>query len=476
MKQSVKKILWSVLCVSVFVIAFLGSAAVKVTSLLGVNANFTLQGEVSGKAIKMEDYSSEKIDISYITNEGTVETRPLIVYKLNQTKGDLPVIYVPHYEAEEKSSDIQSYLKNGWMVASPADVKNEYNGELTGNDLVFNNAALYTLKNMDGVDDQRIALVGGSAGGYMTLMLSELQLGVTASIANSPVTNVYFNFYHYLKETIEVNKNAGIFEIPLFVPAMISGMFEKNNENFPDPENIDRWEALSPVGIAKTISSPIVINHYTADVLVPVDQVSKQFTYAFHDDTLPEDFSTRLPENYPGILSRSFEEEANPKETFVQKLATDNNRIDREMPFSSKLLTINIIDDGPVTSKSSHTSPTTTGQLDTVPYLRNMFLKSLTKTEQLVPEKIILLLERYQGNSEQLPAHEGIDDTVYGSLAMYQQEIDKDLTLWAKKHSIEELNSIVNNSISLVDKEKQRDYRKTWETIKNNIKFDDSSN
>lgn len=438
--------------------------------MLGVNANFTLQGEKTKDGLDQDAYSKEKKDVSYITNEGNVEKRPIIIYKLNNVKGKLPLIYVPHYEAEEKSADIQSYLKKGWAVASPTDVKNEYNGELTGNDLIFNNAALYTLRNMNEIDNQRIALVGGSAGGYMTLMLSQLQMGITTSIANSPVTNVYFNFYHYLKEANKVNKEAGIFDVPLFVPAMISGMFERNNDNFPDPDDIDRWEALSPVGLAKEISNPIVINHYTADVLVPVDQVSKQFTYQDHDNTLPSTFSTRLPQDYPGILSRSLEEEMNQNELSVKKLPTVDHHIEMDMPFSKKLLSINIVDDGPVTAKSSHASPKTTGTLNTLPYLSEKFEQQLSNTEKLVPEKLVLLLERYRGDSTQLPAHEGVDDQVYGSLAMYQREIEQELLVWVNNHSIDELNEKMQQSILLLDESEQSSFLETWSKIQDKIK------
>lgn len=52
-----------------------------------------------------------------------------------------------------------------------------------------------------------------------------------------------------------------------------------------------------------------------------------------------------------------------------------------------------------------------------------MFTQTLTETEQLTSEKLLLLLERYMGNSLALPAHEGVDDKVYGSLTVYQQEV-----------------------------------------------------
>ena len=76
-----------------------------------------------------------------------------------------------------------------------------------------------------------------------------------------------------------------------------------------------------------------------------------------------------------------------------------------------------------------------------------MFSRTLVGTEKLIPEKLLLLLERYHGDSKQLPAHVGINDTIYGSLAIYQQEVVEELTLYAQTHSLEELDEAVSAAI-----------------------------
>ena len=77
-----------------------------------------------------------------------------------------------------------------------------------------------------------------------------------------------------------------------------------------------------------------------------------------------------------------------------------------------------------------------------------MFTRSLAETEQLMPGKLLLLLNRYAGNSVQLPPHEGVDDTVYGSLAIYRQEVIEELSQWAANHSFEELDAAVREGFS----------------------------
>ena len=327
----------------------------------------------------------------------------------------------------------------------------KYNGQLTGNDLVFNNAALFTLRHMEGIDKQRIAIVGGSAGGYMALMLSELQMGTCATIANSPIANVYFNLYVHFKNCDDVNRNAGVFDIPIPIQLLVSKSFRINLENFPDVSDADRWAALSPVGNARCFSNPTVINHYTGDILVPVDQITKRYTHTELDPAFPDDFTICMADDYPGILSRSLEEEADPEELSVECYEWKNSSLAVTMPYSDRLLTINIFDDGPISPKGSHTTPDTIGSMDTMAYLEEMFERTLTDTEKLSDWKTVLLLQRYLGESEQLPVHEGIDDSLYGSLEVYRREVVEEFRQYAENHSIEELDMRVIEVLSDID-------------------------
>ena len=465
----IKKVLWVLLCITIFNIVFGISAFMKFTSMMGINGklNYTLTNEAKENLISMDDINKEIKDIKYITKDGKIDTRQIAMYipkdKINEK---IPMVYIPHYGAEEYSYDFQVYLSNGWIVAAPV-FENKYNEKLTTDDLVFNNAALYYLRNNEHVDNQRILLVGGSAGGYMSLMLNELQMGTTASIANSPISNIYFNLYIHFLNCDKVNKNASLFDVPIIVQAFVSKTFRANLDDYPNKEDYDRWTYLSPIGNAKAFSNPVVINHYTADILVPIDQITKKYTYEKHDGTLPKNFTSRMGDNYPGILSHSLEEEVLQDELYIHKIELKNNVVDMEMPYDkTKLLTINVFDDGPVTAKSSHASPTTVGTLTTNEYLTEMANKGLKNTEKLIPAKLLLLLERYQGKSKQLPAHENVDDTVYGSLTIYKKEVVQELTIYKNNHSLEELDSAMIDAINSLDSSKKDAYLNAWNEIK----------
>ena len=97
-----------------------------------------------------------------------------------------------------------------------------------------------------------------------------------------------------------------------------------------------------------------------------------------------------------------------------------------------------------------------------IPYLKDMVTRSLASTELLRPGKVRLLLERYTGRSVQLPAHKGIDDSAYGSLKVYQDEVVEELRRYAGNHSVKEIDEMVAsiNDASLSE---------TWKEIKERI-------
>lgn len=442
-----KKALWTFLYGLVFLVVLAISFAVKLSSLTGIDAtSFTLQKAATDAVRYTGEIERSTYLVPYITNDGTVDEREIILLRPKDATGEIPLVYIPHYEIDENTADFQQYMSHGWAVAS-AVFRSEYNGILAGDDLVFNNAALYALRHMEGVDNQRIAIVGGSAGGYTALMLNELQMGTCCAIANSPIANVYYNLCIYFSACDALNRASGITDIAMPVQLLITKSFRPNLSSFPNLHDADRFAALSPIGMAKCFSNPVAINHYTGDILVPVDQITKKYTYRQKNPAFPADFPIAMGEDYPGILSHSLEEEARQTDVSVSRYAVENQVVDMAMPVSEKLLAINIFDDGPMNPKGTHAAPGTTGNLDTTAYLEEMFRRTLRETEQLIPEKLLLLLERYQGKSVQLPAHENVNDEIYGSLRMYRLEIIQELSQYAENHSLEALEAAMEQAI-----------------------------
>ena len=429
-----------------------------------------MQAQITDSLPPLTGIEQRNVTIRYISKGDSVASRPIRLYIPESSARPMPIVYIPHYEMNEDAFELRSYLGEGWAVASPTGFENTANGLLTDDDLVYNNAALYTIRHMEEFDPQRIVLVGGSAGGYTSMMLAGLQMGICANVANAPIENVYFNFYQHFEAADKVNgrallkvmlKNAGklskgtdeekmqalteaLMGIPLPCAGMVSGMFKPIQDNFPDKEDYDRWAALSPIGLADCYSNPFIVYHCTSDLLVPIDQTTRKYTYEKNSENMPKGFSTRLDPANPGILGKALDELLDPSLTRVESFKpvpvgeTIPVSYDAARPFN-----INVSDDGPVESFSSHNNGNPQGTVDMIPYLKDMVGRTLASTELLRPGKIRLLLERYAGKSVQLPAHEGMDDNVYGSLKVYQDEVVEELGRYAQNHSIKDIDDVV---------------------------------
>lgn len=466
----VKKLLFVFACIVLFIGIFALSAVNKFFDILGdeyktAMATFVLQGSAAAEELSEDAVDKEIKEIRYIKTDGSVDTRSVLICWPAKKEGDIPLIYIPHYAVEENTADYVAYIKHGWAVASPYPFDNTYNMTLCTDDLLFNNAALYELRHTEGIDKQRIAMVGGSAGGYMTLMLNGLQMGTVAAIANAPIANAYFNCHEYFPACDEVNRSSGPLDLRMPIQCLVSESFQPNNALIGD--DMARWEAISPISMARAYSNPLVMVHNTSDILVPVDQITHRYTYAENDGTLPQGFDCHLGTDYPGILSKTFEELANPEELTINYSKFEDWVVRGALPYADTLITININDDGAPTAKGSHSNPKLTGSWDIFPYLEEMMEQTLAQTEKAVPEKLILLLDRYQGKSLALPATEGVDDTLYGSLAIYQKEIIDEMRTWMSNHSVEEMERVVLAAIDeLVPDAEKAAYLRAWEEIK----------
>ena len=441
----------------------------------------------------LEHVTRMRLEIPYITKDARVDTRAVRVVLPEDAVKPLPLVYIPHYEMGEDSLELRDYLAEGWAVACPDAFNDTYNAHLTDDDLVFNNAALHTLRQRPEFDCDKIVLVGGSAGAYMAGMLAGLQLGICATIANGMPANVYFNFYKYFTQTQARNLQAleqlskdgalpqpepgqgalgilsAVEKLPVPFLAALYGIFSpinKNlppvNENLPDKEDVCRWTMLSPLGLADCFSSPLMENHCTSDVLVPVDQISRDYTYEAPGESLPADFDYRLHDTYPGLLKYTLAERLPAAQTVVRCIPVPEHAGEEDLPFDAdKQFNINIFDDGPIEGYGTHSSRMDVGRRHDVPYLRKMMERTAKQTCWLTPEMLRSMIVRYQGKSVTLPAHIGVDDAVYGSLAVYREEIRQELHHWVENHGAEAFNSVAAQVLRETPEAERSEYQST---------------
>lgn len=423
---------------------------------------FAMQAQLQEKNPPIEGVTQEIFDVAYIRKDGSQDVRPVRLNIPPNVRKPVPLIYVPHYEMKEDALEIRDYLLKGWAVASCAEFRNEYNAQLTYDDLVFNNAALYTLRNREDIDHDRIAVVGGSAGGYMAMMLSALQLGLCCTVANGPICNVYFNFYRYFEEASKYNRDAIaalsederknivalLTKTPLpFVAAICSsGTFTNYlKESVSDFEDMKAWEAISPTAFYDCYTNPVYINQATSDLLVPIDQLTKEYTYTVPGRTLPEDYNYRLG-NYEGVLGRSLCEMLDPSQlNLFKEPPVDGDDIVPLVFDKDKLFNVCITDEGAPEAFASHSLGTHTGRRSDINYLEYMFGQGAHTTNILTASKLLLFAERYVGMAKQLVGHAG--EGVYGTLDVYRKEISEELRIWKRANGENAFQTVVNEAL-----------------------------
>ena len=441
----------------------------------------------------LENVTRQTIEIPYITSDEKIDTRKVNIFLPDKASKPMPLVYIPHYEMGEDALELRDYLAQGWAVACPTQAPSNANATLAGDNLVFNNAALYTLRQMDEFDKKRIVLVGGSAGGYMALMLTGQNLGLCATIANGPVANAYFNIYYYFPmaqalnmkvlamtadenddkktSTVEVKsklpaqweKLKKLADLPIPFIAALIGEFNASPGSYPAAEDTAGWEAVTGVGIAERFSTPVMVNHNPSDVMVPVDQISRRYTYKEPGASLPSDFNAMLPHSFSGKLNKSLEECLPLEDTRTLRIPVPEDAGEESiLPYdNAKRFNLNIFDDGPIEGYGTHSSRMDVGRRKDVPYLKEMLEQTTAKTNILVPAMLKFLLLQYLGKSRALPAHTGVDDSVYGSLAVYQKKARGELYAWVADNGEAALRRVFETLMAQETDAEEKDSLKT---------------
>lgn len=403
-----------------------------------------------------EGVTEQQIPVSYINRDGVVACGLVRLYLPADTSKPVPLVYVPHYEAGEYSLEAVNYLQHGWAVASPIDLYGTINMSLLDDDLVWNNAALYTLRHLPQIDPQRIALAGSSAGGYTALMIDALQLGTCAVVANYAMVNPYYTFTQHFPQIDRFNQKyssvSATGEATALFPTggAVTACFQGTQGRFPGAKEYARWEELSPIGLCSDLSSPVLENHYTSDLLIPLDEITRLGAYATGGENVPANFNTHMSNRYPGALGHSLTELLPAESTNIVRIPIETPYDEIALPYDPQaFFNVNILDDGPVEAGSGHYAHADYVFKDDSVFLSDMFARGLGGTEILTADKAVLLTHRYMGVSPQLPVHYGVDETVYGSLSVYRNEITEELLRYAENHSYAELEGVMQTAMQL---------------------------
>lgn len=422
----------------------------------------------------LENVERRVLDVPFITCAGTLDSRKMKIIIPHGAVTPMPLIWIPHYEMGEDAVELRAYLAEGWAVACPTESPKDANAKLSRDGVIFNNAALFALRQMPEFDPDRIAVVGGSAGGYMSLMQTGTNLGICVSIANGPIANIHFNFNYFHKAQklnmpallelasqkreapaeAEANPLFAVIQqlskVPIPFIAALVGEFTQNVDLAPEDADAAWWEATTGTGIATRFSNPLMVNHNSSDVLVPVDQITRKYTYVIPGDSLPADFDLRLPIDEPGMLRHTLEERLPADQVRLTRVVVpEGPQPESDLPYDpDKMFNINILDDGAPEGYGSHSSRMDVGHRRDIPYLKDMLAKTAARTNVLSVDMLKYMLELYAGNSVAYPICPDVDQSVFGSLTVYRQKVCMELAQWCRHHGKESVQVLFEQLIA----------------------------
>jgi len=206
--------------------------------------------------------------------------------------------------------------------------------------------------------------------------------------------------------------------MPVPILGSIYDFFAPIRAHFPDDGDFSRWAAFSPVCLAKCYSNPVLFTHFTSDVLVPIDQLTKSFTPPEPGDTLPEGFKLKLSDfPLPEEMQYSMAEALPTGEVSERLYPPPEEKVDNMIGYDiSKRFNIAVYDEGQVEALASHVKNFTYGRSNPTGYIEAQFAATSRLTNLLTSEKLALLAERYSGKSLQLPSlkgsHEVMDELI----------------------------------------------------------------
>lgn len=453
-KRIIKKLLIVTITFSVVIVTF--CVYPNATDSIITDANLRIMAnDIFSRQFENDEFSVEFEktihEIKYIRNDGTVTSKKLALYRplhvLETEK--MPLIFIAFYRLEEVKVYVNLALKAGFAIASIEDeLTNQYFNELATDTLVFNNAALYYLKNLKVIDNQRIVVMGNSCGGYTALMLNAMHLGIMYTVAISPIVDLRFNIEYF-------DRCMTIFDIKELMPNCydVCNKLIGVNKSFDSYYDL-KWCQLSPVYLANCFSSHTIVVHGTGDLLVPVGQVSKKYEYKNFDNSMPMTFNPFYVEGALDEILLSYDR------------ITDYYRKVVPLKYDDVMLHICIYEDGQIKNENTHNSPDNINVIDYSEFFESINRINPKDCIVLTEEKAFFLIKKYLGECEQIVAHKDVDDTVYGSLVIYQKEVVDELQIYIDDNSFEKLDEIMKSAIRTYSSGDKIDtYLNTWDVV-----------
>jgi hypothetical protein len=397
------------------------------TSTAGLVPNETgFDGAVTVASEKAESgFQAVTVKMPYLDIQGKAKeglARVVVSDKALKSGKPLPAFCHVHYELSVDNA--KGWAKKGWAVFTAA-----YTDEKEGHPIdaaVANGynqarAVIQWARRLPFVDRSRLHIDGGSQGGYMALVMSADNFPVTSTTADCPVVNWSYNLEYF-----EANKPSTKYpgkpeDSPLPFVCSVTMLAEWCFKSYGSDLSADTWYNLSPIACVDRIANPVMVVCATGDVLVPMEQMTRQPLHQPDKTRFPEGYHRDLDTLTPCAKARvTFEEKipAAARETFVMPLQKDSFEItwamtqgkakkpkpgpkNQDRPWSrDKQWSLVYLDEGPPLPEASHYSHEWSVSPNT---FVDHYKKTAPAPEILQAAKLEWLMRRYTRQLNDLP-------------------------------------------------------------------------
>lgn len=322
---------------------------------------------------------------------------------LDHPEMKLPLLHVAGYELDRSGGE--GFLAQGIIVSTPHG--ESLNPLVRGENLDV--AILHRMRAQPWVDDVRVQIVGGSAGGYMALLLAAETFPLSCCAADVPPVNLAYNIaYFHHNKALAAAQPEGQGHLNMPVLHAVCPLGEQMSALYGTDYESDAWLALSPLQRLDEITGPTLIVCSTADLLVPIYQFGAEVGPPFDPAKFPRGFEMGGERLLGRTASRKTFLEVLPaerREVFIIPVPEAAPRIGwdgtagpgpavtLEMPFSAeRTFTLAVLEEGPPEPQCTHTKhAVAASKAEFLRYHREVPLAP----SQLTVPKLVRLLRRY---------------------------------------------------------------------------------
>lgn len=206
-----------------------------------------------------------------------------------------PLVFHAGYEIDDPRA--AALVAKGYVVCTPrAHPLNPL-----GRGINLDVALFHAARQLLFVDPRRVMIQGGSAGGWMTLMLAADAFPLVCTMPEAPPLHWGYNAAYFSEHQAMAAAPAGSSTPVMPLMRIVGAIADQSRALYGVPFDAETYLAVSPLAHLDTLTVPTLMVTSTADTLVPIEQVDQSLVVPFDPRTFPAGFSTALTERFPGV-------------------------------------------------------------------------------------------------------------------------------------------------------------------------------